>query len=560
VTAHSARAPAGLGSAHVWWWCGALAAVVCFAYSPVFHAGYIWDDNAHLTAAPLRTVHGLWRIWFDLDATQQHYPLLHSLFWLEHRAWGDAALGYHIANILLHAIAACLVLLALRRLAVPGAALIALIFALHPVHVESVAWISEQKNTLSAVFYLASLIAYLRFEDRRTRPAYLGALLFFVLGLLTKTVIATLPGALLVIAWWRRGRLSWWQDIAPLVPWFLIGAAAGLFTASIERDLIGANGAAYDLSLSQRVLLAGRALWFYLEKLAWPHRLAFIYPHWEIDPSKATQWIPAIGIVALAAGLWAVRARTRAPLAAFLFFAGSLFPVLGFFNVFPFVYSYVADHFQYLASLGVITLAGATLARFAAAKSARVRELAVLAAAALIIVLSLSTRSQARLYQDAPTLYRATIERNPACWMAYNNLGEALMLDPASLAEAQRCFERTLELRPGYAQAENNLGLVLNQSGRPAEAIPHLRAAIRAKPTAFQTHNNLGIALASSGQPEAALAAFAEAARLNPISPNIQENWAKALRMLGRNEEAAAHFEKAAQLKTEAGSPLSPPR
>jgi hypothetical protein len=178
---------------------GSIFAAALAAYWPALRGGFIWDDNFHVTPPALRSLHGLWRIWFDLGATQQYYPLLHSAFWFEHRLWGDAVLGYHLANLTQHALAACLVVLIVRRLALPGAWLAGLIFALHPVCVEAVAWISEQKSTLSAVFYLASALVYLRFDQTRRKPHYLWALGLFVLALLSKTVTATLPAALLVI-------------------------------------------------------------------------------------------------------------------------------------------------------------------------------------------------------------------------------------------------------------------------------------------------------------------------------------------------------------------------
>jgi len=247
-------------------WCLAvlLAGAILFAYLPALQGSFLWDDQAHVTRPDLRSLRGLGRIWFDVGATQQYYPLLHSAFWFEHRLWGDASVGYHLVTLLFHILAACLVLVVLRRLKVRGAFLAAAIFALHPVNVESVAWIAEQKNTLSAVFYLGAMLAYLRFDQERQRTTYVVALGLFVLGLMTKPVVATLPGALLVICWWQRGGLSWRRDVWPLSPWFVLGGAAGLFMAWVERKVIGAQGAAYELNLLERLLLAARVIWFYL--------------------------------------------------------------------------------------------------------------------------------------------------------------------------------------------------------------------------------------------------------------------------------------------------------
>ena len=304
----------------------------------------------------------MYRIWFELGATQQYYPLLHSAFWVEHNLWGDATLGYHLVNILLHAAAAVMVALVLRRLSVPGAYLAAAVFALHPVHVESVAWITELKNTLSIVFYLGAVLSYLAFDRTRKTRWWLGALGLFVLGLMSKTTAATLPAALLVIFWWQRGRLSWQRDVRPLAPFFVLGLLAGLLTAWVERKLIGAEGAAFDLTIVERCLLAGRAIWFYLGKLFWPTELIFIYPRWQVSQAVWWQYLFPAAALLLLAGLWALRRRCRGPLAGLLFFVGTLLPALGFCNVYPFLYSFVADHFQYLASLGPITLAAAGVA------------------------------------------------------------------------------------------------------------------------------------------------------------------------------------------------------
>jgi hypothetical protein len=245
-----------------------LFAAVLIAYLPALNGGLLWDDGAHVTRPELQSFQGLWRIWSDLWATQQYYPVLHTAFWIEHRLWGDSVLGYHLANLALHAAAALLLLMILRRLAIPGAWLAALIFALHPVCVESVAWITEQKNTLSAVFYLASALVYLEFDETRRRSSYLLALGLFVLALLSKTVTATLPAAMLVVLWWRRGRLSWKHDALPLAPWFALGTVAGLFTAWVESEVIGAKGADFALTLIGRCLVAGRVIWFYLSKIS----------------------------------------------------------------------------------------------------------------------------------------------------------------------------------------------------------------------------------------------------------------------------------------------------
>ncbi|MES1166486.1 MAG: tetratricopeptide repeat protein, partial [Pseudomonadota bacterium] len=499
----------------------------------------------HVTRPELRSLAGLARIWTEVGATQQYYPLLHSAFWLEHRLWGDAALGYHSLNVLLHATAACLFGLALRRLAVRGAWLAALLFALHPVGVESVAWITEQKNTLSTLFYLAAVLAYLRFDESRRGRSYALATGFFVMALLTKSVTATLPAALLVIFWWQRGRLSWRRDARPLLPWFALSAAAGWVTAAVERTHIGAQGADFALSAVERCLVAGRAIWFYVGTLLWPGDLMFIYPRWTIDPTEAWPYLFPLGVVGLLAVLVWWRHQARGALAAFLFFVGTLFPALGFINVYPFIYSFVADHFQYLASLGLFALAAASLVR---AFTRLPRWVGSTAAIVLLATLGGLTRAQSGTYRDVFTLYETTIARNPGCWMAHNNLAMALS-DAGRLPEAIPHLEAALRLRPGFAAAESNLGDDLTRSGRPAEAIPHLEHALRLQPDYAEASNNLGAALMALGRPDEGLARFAEAVRLKPDYAVAHFNLGLALASSGRPAEAIPHFATAVRLQ-----------
>jgi tetratricopeptide (TPR) repeat protein len=533
-------------------------------YWPALRGGLLWDDTAHITAPALQSLHGLWRIWFSLGATQQYYPLLHSAFWIEHRLWGDAVLGYHLANLAQHALGACLVVAIVRRLKLPGAWLAGMVFALHPVCVEAVAWISEQKSTLSAVFYLSSAYIYLGFDRTRRRSSYLWALALFILALLTKTVTATLPAALLVIFWWQRGRLDWRRDIRPLVPWIGLGAAAGLFTAWVERTLIGAQGAAYALTITQRFLLAGRAIWFYAAKLLWPANLIFSYPRWKLDPAVPWQYVYPMGVIAVVIGLCLLARRHRGPLAAMLLFAGTLFPALGFFNIYPFLFSYVADHFQYLASLALIVPLSYALVSFVT-RLGRPADV-VLPAVLLAILATLSWR-QAGTYRDTETLYRATLLRNPASWLAHNNLGVALLEKPGHLAEARTEYQAVLALKPDDAEAHNNLGNALaRMPGRLPEAIREFEIAIKLEPRLAQAHQNLGNALARNPQRIAdSIAQFKIALQLKPDDPQIRNDLGVTmLESPGHISDAITQFQDAlkvsprdAQIRTNLGNALS---
>jgi tetratricopeptide (TPR) repeat protein len=542
--------------------CALIFCATVIAYLPAAHGGFLWDDDAHVPQAGLRSLHGLGRIWFEAGATQQYYPLLYTAFWAEHRLWGDSVVGYHLVNILLHAAAACLVVAVVRRLAVPGALLAGLIFALHPACVESVAWISEQKNTLSAVFYLGAALAYLGFDRDRRASQYALALALFILALLSKTVTATLPAALLVIFWWQHGRLAWRRDVLPLLPWFGLGLLAGLVTASVEQVLVGAHGKAYALSLLGRCLLAGRAAWFYLGKLAWPADLIFIYPRWQVDAGMWWQWLFPLGALALVGLLFWVAASpsadpvhqraARAPLAGYLFFVGTLFPALGFVNVYPFRYSYVADHFQYLAMLGIIVPAASGLSLILARMPAPARSAAGVFLAAMLALYGILTWSQCGTYRDAETLYRATIARNPDCWMAHNNLGVILAGNPERLSEAVAQYQESLRENPDDAEAHNNLGNAwLQMPGHQHDAIAEFQEALRQEPGYAMAHNNLGSAwLGIPGRLNDAVAEFQEALRLQPSLVDAHNNLGSAwLQATGRLDDAIAQFREALQLE-----------
>jgi tetratricopeptide (TPR) repeat protein len=535
-------------------------AAVLLAYYPALRGGFVWNDPDYVTRPELRGWHGLEQIWFEPGATEQYYPVLHTAFWVEHRAWGDSPVGYHLANLLLHAAAACLFLLVLRRLlaesgrapavAADAAAFAALLFALHPVCVESVAWISEQKNTLSLVFFLAAALAYLRGRGRG-KMAHGVATGLFLLAVLSKSMAATLPAALLVVAWWTSGRLAWRRDVLPLLPWLAIGAADGLFTAWVERRFIGAEGPEFALSLTQRCLVAGHAAWFYLGKLAWPAPLMFMYPRWNVS---ATEWrlylLPLAALVALA-GLWRLRRRSRGPLAAALLYLGLLFPVLGFFNVYAFVFSFVADHFQYLACLPVLATLGVGWAGWADRGGRRF--LPVAAAAAALLTLGTLTWRQCGDYRDITTLYRATLAKNPDAWLAHYNLGN-LLRESGQAREAIDHYQAALRLNPGHAGEENNLGLALVETGQPAAAVPHYRRALQLQPRYAAAQNNLGAAEWALGQGAAAVAAYRAAVQLQPGYPEAWYNLGLAYSALGRPAEAVDALDRAVRLRPAFGT------
>ncbi|HVW20988.1 MAG TPA: tetratricopeptide repeat protein [Opitutaceae bacterium] len=525
------------------WPCAAVFAATLIAYLPVLDAGFIWNDADYVTRPELRPLSGLRAIWFRLGATEQYYPALHSAFWIEHRLWGDAPLGYHLLNVILHAAAACLLALVVRELWRPKATagwewIAALLFALHPVCAESVAWVSEQKNTLSAALALLAALLYLR-RNRPDPRAYLLATGCFALAVLSKSVTATVPPALLVLAWWRKGRISWRVDVAPLLPWFALAGAAGLVTARVEHGYVsGVPGDEFSLGLPARILIAGRAAVFYLAKLAWPHPLVFFYPRWAIDPFSPVQWLFPASVLAAVGALWLLRRRRRGPLAAALYFLGTLFPVLGFLNVYAFRFSFVADHFQYLAALGPLT----ALAAILPARLGRIPRPAYVAVP--LCLLGASTFAQCRHYRDPETFYRAILARNPAAWIARNNLGN-LLLQQNRTGEAIPQFAAALKLKPSYPDAETNLGVALDRQGRVDEAVGHFRKALALDPRSVPTRVDLGEALLRQGKKAEAAEALEQALRLDPANVPALGALAACLVDLGRTGEAIAFYERA---------------
>src|SRR6266542_4439103 len=541
-----------------WFFCLILAAVTILAYQPAWHGGLLWDDDQCVTPRELRSLDGLRRIWLVPRAAGQYYPLLFSSYWLQQRLWGDSTSGYHLVNLLLHIGCAVLALKILRFLRVPGAELAAIIFALHPVNVETVAWIAERKNTLSGVFALAATLWYLKFDDGRTRQTYAFALGLFLLGLLSKTAIVTLPLAWLVILWWKRGTISLRRDILPLIPFLFLSAATGLMTSWVEYGNMGYRARMLDLSLLDRCLIAGRAFWFQLSNLLWPSDLMFVYPRWDINPSLWWQYLFPIGVLILLLILWNLLRWSRAPFAGVLIYLLLLLPSMGFLNIYFFIYSFVADHWQYLACLGIIAPCASGIVLL----TARLKAWQSLLEPGIMLVLAgvlfVLTWQQSRMYTDIETLYRATIARNPACWMAQVNLGNILykvnripeamdlfkqasrikpavahyslgnaLIGKGRTSEAIEEYRRALRINPDYAEAYNNLGSALFQAGRASEAIDHYKKALRMTPTSASAHNNLGAALAQMGLIPEAIKEVKAALRINPGDVDTRNNLAK---------------------------------
>ena len=548
-----------------------LVAAVVVAYLPALRAGFIWNDDTYVTENPtLDGAQGLRLIWADPYANEQYYPLVFTSFWVEKRLWALHPFGYHLVNVLLHAASALLLWWLLRRLGLPGAWLAAAVFALHPVCVESVAWVAERKNTLSVFLTLLAAHAYLASSDARAarvqhgrkaqpelkwhrRPGtlYAAALVSFALALLAKTTASLLPAVLLVILWWKRGRLRW-ADVRPLVPFLAVGLALAWNTAWLEKTAVRASGVEWSLSFPGRVVLAGRVLAFYVGKLIWPVNLAFIYERWVIDPRAWLQWLPALAALAVLAVVWMLRARLgRGPLAGVLLLGGVAFPAMGFFNVYAMSYSYVADHFAYQAVAVFAAVVVCGIAALLAERPPALQKVAVALGVVALAVLGLLSFRQSRVYRDQDTLWNDTLAKNPDCFMCHTNYGYSLYAR-GRVAEAIEHFEQSLRLKPDNVPTLLNLARVEEQRGRLDEAIARLRAALEIDPTDTTVLLNLGVVYTKAGRLDDAIAQFEEALRFpSPDGYLIHNGLGVALIRKGRTAEAVDHFQEAVRLKPE---------
>ncbi len=541
-------------------WPGAalIVAAVFVAYLPALDAGFIWDDEDYVTHNPeIRTAEGLWSIWSEPSSLPQYYPLVHTTYWIEYHLWELDPFGYHLVNIVLHAAGCVLLFAVLRCLGIPLAFLVAAVFALHPVHVESVAWVTERKNVLAGFFYFLALLAWLRWQPldgtgerpRRSPILYWLALAAFCLALLSKTVTCSLPAVILLLIWWKKGSVRGREIIATL-PFFALGLCMALVTAIMEKEHVLAQGADWDFSLVERCLIAGRALWFYAAKLVWPFDLCFNYTRWSIDSASWLQYAFPLLIVLAAGGLWLLRRPIgRGPLAALLIFAGSLVPALGFFNVYPMVYSFVADHFQYLASVSMIALA-CTIGAVATKRLASVQARWIPALCAVFLLLTLGTLTwrQSLIYENLETLWTDTIEKNPESWLALGNLG-GMRVDQERYSDARQLLQSSLEVRDRNPQAHNNLGLVYLQTGNIPEARHHLEKALAQRDDFAETHNNYGVLLWRTEDLDGAEEHFNRAVEIEPLYPAPHRNLAELYLERGKVDEALRSIRKSLSLQ-----------
>jgi len=497
-----------------------LIAAVLLAYLPALRGGFIFDDNVFLTANPLiQAPDGLRRLWFTRQAAD-YWPVTSSTLWLEWRLWGLNAAGYHVTNVILHAVEVLLFWALLRRLKVPGAFFAALVFALHPVNAETVAWITERKNLMAMLFFLLALFW---FAGGR-RWEYWLSLLAFTLAMLSKGSVVVLPVVLLgLICWDRRPE---WRDLLRLAPFFAVAGALAFYEAQFSTVLAPAY--MQPLNFLGRVLRAGAIIGFYLGKVLWPAGLCFDYGQWKVQPADFRWWLPLAAVLALTAALWIGRRRSgiRAALFGWGYFCVALGPALGFVEVGFMRYSPVSNVYAHLALLGVAALAGAGGARLVAIARGMGHPSPSLlfgAAASIAVGFAVLTWKQSRIYADAVTLYRDTVAQNPSSWPSQVNLG-VLLYTAGNGTEAVTHLEKAVQLRPDYPEAHNDLGNAYLQTRRLADARREYEQALGLSPDYAEAHNNLGVVLAESGRVTEAIAQFEEALRIDPDFRNARQN------------------------------------
>ena len=525
----------------------ALFLLVAVSYGPAYFASFVWDDRVFAQALAVRDLDGLGRIWFspsEIRDEGHYWPLVYTTFWLEHKLWGFAPAGYHIVNVLLHVANTLLLWRLAERLAVPGAWAIAAVFAVHPLHVESVAWVIERKDLLSGLFYLAAFLTWVGFAERPRPGRYVLALALFALGMLCKSIVVTLPAALAIWHWWKQGRIAG-IDLLRLAPLAAAGAAIAALDVSFynEREPVSLGYGAVE-----RVLIAAQALWFYVGKLLWPGGLAVIYPHWEVSAGDPAAWACVAAAGAAIAGLWLFRSRLgRGPLAGALFFAVTLSPVLGFVDYGYMQFSFVADRHQYLAGIGLMAVIVGAAARGASRLPPAWRKGAGGAAAAVLVLLGTLTWRHAEIYRDGTTLFTHVIAHNPTARFAHRNLGEALTKE-GRWTEALAAFRIAAEHAPDDARDHSNVGAALIMLNRHDEAEEPFRRALALDPKSAYALQNFASLKIRQKRYREALEFYRRLVRTDPRNPSAHHGMGTALYFLGDHEMALASLERALAL------------
>ena len=538
-----------------WFWGLILMLSVILTYTPVWKAGFVWDDETILTTNPcIVGPLGFREIW--TSSYGNICPLTLTTFLAEHGLWSLNPLPYHLVNVLLHGACAILLWQVLQSSRVQGAWLGAALWALHPVAVESVAWITEMKNTESCLFFLLSIlffVRYLRIKDLGGRTGsgwnYALTLVFAALAMASKSSTVILPVVLCLCAWWIDGRWHW-RNVARVVPMFpmaIIASAVSMWTQRLQLATV--TDPQWMRTWPERLGAAGDAVWFYLGKLLWPHPLITIYPRWQIAAGQWVSYLALLAMIVILSIFWLNRQPWfRACFFAFAYFLVTVLAALGLIDNPIFRLSLVFDHLQYLASIGPLALVGTGLVLFSNFIVPKKRWLQPSLCAGLLLTLGMASWQRTLVYESNETLWTDTLAKNPDCWSGHNNLGEAFA-QKGQLNEAVTQYQKALVIYPNYPEARNNLGNVLLRKGRLDDAVAQFQEALVIKPNYAAARNNLGVALLHMGRLDDAVAQFQKALEINPSHADARDNLGVAFIQKGQLDEAITQFQEVLRLK-----------
>ena len=519
-------------------------------YSPVFDGDWLWDDDYLITANPVvQSPDGLASFWVE-PKTADYFPLTMSLLWLMWKWFGMDSTGYHVVSVLLHALGACLVWALLKTIGLRGAWLAGLIFAVHPIAVESVAWVSELKNTFSLPFFLLAGCFFVRFEDTRRRVFYWAALVFFLAAMLAKSSAVMFPVVMLLYVWWRRDRIAW-RDFWNAAPFFLVSLILGLVTLYFQHSRAIGNEPIPIGGLDSRFAIAGMAIFFYLSKILWPALLLPIYPQWNANPPELIQFLPW-SVLAGVLGVFWIRRKTwgRHALMGVGFYLITLLPVLGFVAMSYMRVGWVADHFIYIPMIGIVALGvgvGFRASDFAGEKW----RLVFGAFAALVVgALAFWSHRYAGIWENEDKLWNYTLKHNWECWQAHNRIG-AREFNRGNVDVALDHFREATRLRPDLAETQNNLGSAVLAKKDTKAAIQYFQEALRLSPDIVAIQSNLARALMLDQQPTAAADLYADLSQRYPQNAVFLCNLGVTLFQAGKKDEAIASFRRALEIDPE---------
>ena len=530
-----------------------LVLITILVYLPCLRGPFVWDDRIWTIDAEwlMSGQYGLWQIWTNPTVLQQYFPVTATSFWLDYHLWRFNSLPYHIENVLLHALSCVLFWRCLLKLQVPSAWFAAALLAMHPVMVESVAWITERKNVLSMPLFLSAILAYGSYMNwwmndvKQSKRKYLIALILFVLALLAKVTTFVFPPTLLLIAWWKRGRIDLHRDIRPALPFFCVAIAIGMLVEWLERNHVGARGKDFEIAFADQIVLSGQVFWFYLGKLIWPQSLCCIYNRWTVDSGEWSQWIAIVGVLVVTGLVFRLRERIgRGTITAILFYAGGLAPVLGFLGVYGMRFSWVADRWAYLPSLAFFAVIATSLSRV---KNNRLRYVLM-----LFILLSIGTLTwkQAANYQSLDRFWQSAIAGNSSPWKAENDYGAAL-LEEARIEEAIVHFGKAINIEPNEPDSHVNLGNAYLRSGQRETAMKVWENALERWPEIAIIHYNMSRALMELGRVDEAISRLKHAIELAPRMSVAHLALADILVLQGQLDDAETHYNKTLEIRPE---------